>query len=72
MAKSDTVKDLGIRVKPQGGTAAIVHRPAVDEPRLGYAPTVALAPQSPIACNLNFEPVGERVDDRDPDAVQSA
>ncbi len=47
-------------------------RAAVDEPGFRHPAAVALAPQLPIARHLDLEPVGERVDDADPDAVQTA
>ncbi len=59
-------------MEPQGRAAPIVYRPAVDDPALRHAAPIALAPQPPIARHLDLEPVGERVDDADPDAVQTA
>src|SRR5262249_43265897 len=71
-AKSDAPEDQGIGMKPQGRTTSIVYRSAVDEPRLRYAPAVALAPQAPIARYLDLEPGGQRVDDGDSNTVQAA
>ena len=52
--------------------APVVHRPAVHQARFRYSPAVALAPQLAVARDLDLELVRERVDDRDPDAVQTA
>src|SRR5215472_13937799 len=71
-AERGVAEDLGIGVKPQDGAAAVLHRPAILDLGLWHAAAIALLPQFAVARDLDLEPVGQRVDDRDADPVQPA
>ena len=64
-------KDLGIGEKGHP-RARLVRGPDLLEGALGLAARVGLAPHHALAPDLELEPRGKGVDDRDPDAVQAA
>ncbi len=62
-----------LRVGPEAHQGALLlGAPVLLDRRLGHAPLVALAPQRAFLVDLDVEPLGERVDDRQADAVQAA
>ncbi len=66
-------ENLGIGVETERRAAAVLNRSAIlDRFPFGHAAAVALPPQPSIARHLDFERIGEGVDDRDADAVQPA
>ena len=71
-AKRGVAKDFGIGMKAQDGAAPVLHGPAILDPALRHAAAIALPPQLAVARDLDIEPIGERVDDRDADPVQPA
>ena len=67
----DVLEDL--RVGDEGdGRPRALQRTALLQPAEGLAALVALCPDRTVAPDLEVEPLRERVDDRDPDAVQAA
>ncbi len=67
----DFLEDLGIG--PEGDRrAGALHRPALLELGGRLASRVGLGPDGPVPPDLEVELLGERVDDRDADAVQAA
>ncbi len=71
-AKPLAAEDLRVRMKAQAGAAAIMHGTRFQERGTGPAAAVGLAPKTPIAGHLDLQRIGQRIDDRHPDAVQAA
>ena len=70
--EAELAENFRVGMEAHRRAAPVVHRPAVPQARLRYSPAIALAPQLAVARDLDLELVRERVDDRDPDAVQTA
>src|SRR3546814_1586296 len=65
-------EDLFVGVKDDRGAAAVRRRADLFQLGLRCAARIMLAPQLAVAGDLDHQPVGQRVDHRDADAVQAA
>ena len=65
-------ENLGVGMKAQRRAPPVLHRPAILDRTQGQPAAVALSPQAAVARHLDLERIGQRVDDRDADAMQPA
>ena len=71
-AERQRAEDRGVGLEPDGGAAAVVHRPGVDQFRRGLAPGVALFPQHAVARDLDLHAFRQGVDDGAANAMQAS
>ena len=65
-------EDFRVGMEAHRRAAPVVARAGLVEPAARRAPAVALGPQAPVARHLDLQAVGQRVHDRQADAVQPA